>query len=251
MEQDIISVVIPSLNEEHNLPVLLKSLANQTDRNFEVIVNDSGSKDNTKEIALSFQEKIPGFHFIEHTSKNVSHARNNGANLSHGSWIVFFDADVEVESGFVANIRKHINRGEVDAFTVWNRPKNSSVKGKVALATINIAMILFQKTKPAANGPCIIIKKSLFNTLNGFDESICFGEDFDIIQRAARKGARFAVFEKPILYVSTRRFEKEGLLLSGYKSLNALIHQLILGPIRKPIFDYEMGGQYYTKRQEK
>ncbi len=110
-------------------------------------------------------------------------------------------------------------------------------------------MTLFQKIKPAANGPCIVIRKSLFKKIGGFDETIVFGEDFDLIQKAHKLKAKFAVFLTPVLYVSTRRFEKEGLFLSLYKSLKAVFHQLFLGPIKKPIFEYEMGGQYY--KQEK
>lgn len=249
--KDLISVIIPSLNEEHNLPILLESLGRQTDRNFEVVVNDSGSEDRTREFAQTLAPKLPALNFLTHKTKNVSEARNHGASLARGQWLIFFDADVEVEEGFVAGVRKHMESGRLDVFTVWNRPKNSNFRGKMALATVNAAMTLFQRIKPAANGPCIIMRKTLFESLKGFDDTIVFGEDFDIIQRAAGKGARFAVFEKPVLYVSTRRFEKEGLLLSSYKSFNALMHQLILGPIRKPIFDYEMGGQYYRKRQVK
>lgn len=245
----IISIVIPSLNEEENLPILLKSLSGQTDRNFEIIINDSGSKDKTKERVEALENTLPSLQFLEHPTRNVSMARNNGARFAKGEWIIFFDADVEVAPDFVEGVRRHTEG--LDAFTVWNRPKNSNIQGKLALATINGAMTLFQKIKPAANGPCIIMKKELFEKLKGFDETIVFGEDFELIQRAAKLKARFAVFKTPILYVSTRRFEKEGLLTSGYKSLNALIHQLVLGPIRKPIFEYEMGGQYYRKRQEK
>ncbi len=246
----IISIVIPSLNEEENLPVLLKSLSLQSDRNFEIVINDSGSKDKTKERVDGLRDSLPSLLFLTNPTKNVSQARNNGARYAKGKWIIFFDADVEVSPDFIEGVRKHMGKG-LDAFTVWNRPKNSNIQGKLALATINGAMTLFQNIKPAANGPCIIMKKELFEKLKGFDDSIVFGEDFELIQRAAKLKARFAVFKIPILYVSTRRFEKEGLLLSGYKSLNALIHQLVLGPIRKPIFDYEMGGQYYRKRQEK
>ena len=81
----------------------------------------------------------------------------------------------------------------------------------------------------------------------GLDDEIVFGEDFNLIQRAHRLGARFAVFRKPTLYVSARRFEKEGLLLSGYKSLKALLYQLFVGPIKKPIFEYRMGGENFKE----
>lgn len=241
------SIIIPSLNEEINLPILLESLSKQTNRDFEVIINDSGSKDRTKELAMLLTDSVPNLNFIEYVTKNVSQARNHGATLAKSEWLIFFDADVEVEANFIEGIENHIKKNNLDALTVWNRPKTNNIKGVITLNMLNTSMTLFQKIKPAANGPCIIIKKSLFQSLKGFDESIFFGEDFDLIQRANKKNARFAVFTSPILYVSTRRFEKEGLITSFSKSIKALLYQLILGPIRKPIFEYEMGGQYYKK----
>lgn len=241
------SIIIPSLNEEVNLPILLKSIADQTHLDFEVIINDSGSTDRTKELTLPFQNSIPNLRFIEYKTKNVSQARNNGASHAKNDWLIFFDADVEIEKNFIQGIQSHIQTNNLDALTVWNRPKTNNIKGVFTLALLNTSMTIFQKIKPAANGPCIIMKKNLFESLNGFDDSIFFGEDFDIIQRAHKIGAKFAVFTTPILYVSTRRFEKEGLLTSFSKSIKALFYQFIFGPIRKPIFEYEMGGQYYKK----
>ena len=116
---------------------------------------------------------------------------------------------------------------------------------------MNYNMSLFQNIKPAANGPCIIIRNDLFARVGSFDESIVFGEDFYLIQKAHQLKAKFAVFTEPYLYVSARRFEKEGLIFSLYKSIKAIFYQLFFGPIRKPLFKYEMGGQYYDDKNTK
>lgn len=245
--QDFFSVIIPSYNEEDHLPRLLKSLATQTDSGFEVVVNDSLSTDHTRERVLPIIKDFPRFRFIEHKTKNVSAARNHGASLAQGNWLIFFDADVEIEKHFIAGVREIITSHKLDALTVWNRPKTKNVKGIIALTAVNYGMTLLQKFSPAANGPCIIMKRELFQKLDGFDDTIVFGEDYNIIQRAHKKGARFAVFRHPLLYLSARRYEQEGLVLSAYKSVKALLYQLFIGPIRKPIFEYEMGGHVFKK----
>lgn len=245
--QDLFSVIIPSYNEEDHLPRLLMSLTRQTDSGFEVVVNDSLSTDHTKERALAAIGGRSNFRFIEHKTKNVSAARNHGASLAKGNWLIFFDADVEIESGFIEGIRKITSTHDLDALTVWNRPKTKNIKGIIALNTVNYGMSLLQKFSPAANGPCIIMKKEWFEKLKGFDDTIVFGEDYNIIQRAHKLGARFAVFQHPLLYLSARRYEQEGLVLSAYKSLKALLYQTFVGPIRKPIFEYEMGGHVFRK----
>jgi len=242
------SIIIPSLNEEVNLPILLNSLARQTFRDFEVITSDCLSKDNTKINAEKAAKQIPSFTFLSYKSKNVSAARNFGASKATGEFLIFFDADVQASPDFLEGIKRHIDESGLDFLTVWNRPtKESNLTGKVVLALLNSAMTVTQKIKPAANGPCIIMKKNLFKKIKGFDDEIVFGEDYDISQKAHKQKARFAVFPKPYLYVSTRRFEKEGFFLSLYKSGRALLHQLFFGPIRKSIFKYEMGGHYFKE----
>lgn len=243
------SVIIPSLNEEKNLEVLLSSLSKQTDMDFEVFISDCFSTDKTKEVTNQFKNKLPALTFNQKKFKNVSAARNFGATAASGEYLIFFDADVEPEDNFIKQIKEKILQFNLDALTVWNRPKTKNITGIIILTILNIALSLFQRIKPGANGPCIIIKKDLFEKLKGFDETIVFGEDFDLIQKAWRAGAKFAVFSKPRLFVSARRFEKEGFFLSVYKSLRALVHQLFTGPIRKHIFDYQMGGQYYQEEK--
>jgi glycosyltransferase involved in cell wall biosynthesis len=247
--QPFFSIIIPTLNEEKNLPILLSSLAKQQERDFEVIISDSNSTDKTKNIAGEFKHSVPSLFFVDKKAKNVSAARNYGASLTKGRFLIFFDADVEISKDFLRKIKEDILIHHLDALTVWNRTKSNKITGKIILGLLNLSMTVFQKIKPAANGPCMIIKKEFFDKAKGFDDEIVFGEDFDLIQKVHKLKAKFAVFETPVLYVSTRRFEKEGFFFSLYKSFKAILYQLFFGPIKKPIFNYEMGGQYYEKKK--
>jgi len=242
------SIVIPTLNEEKKLPLLLETISLQKYKAFEVIIVDSLSTDKTKYIAQSFKKRLPNLKFIQRKFKNVSQARNYGASLSKNEFLVFFDADVKIESNFLEEVNKRINQLNLEALTVWNRAEKGW-KNKLIFFLLNLSMSLFQKIKPAANGACIIVKKSSFDKVQGFDEEIVFGEDFELIQRLAKIKTRFAVFSRPILYVSPRRFEKEGLVKSLSKSIRAIIYQLFFGPIKRPIFEYKMGGDYYEDKK--
>lgn len=240
------SIIIPTLNEEKNLKILLECLKNQTNKNYEVIIADCFSKDETKKIVFSFKKLINNLYFFQKNFKNVSAARNFGAKMAKNPFLIFLDADVEIGDNFIEEVGKKIEQYSLDALTVWNRAKKG-IRGKIIFTLLNLTMTLFQKIKPSANGTCIIVRKIFFEKINGFDEKIVFGEDFDFIQRLWKNGAKFKVFSKPVLYVSTRRFDKEGLILSLYKSIKAIIYQLFFGPIKKPIFKYQMGGDYYRK----
>ncbi len=247
--QPFFSIIIPTLNEEVNLPILLESLAKQTYRDFEVIVSDSNSEDKTREKALSFSQKLPKLIFIAKPKRNVSIARNNGAKAANGEYLVFLDADVKIEEKFLEGIKKHIKKDKVKFLTLWNRSESKKLIGKVIFALLNSLVTLFAKIKPSVNGPCMVVEWELFRKTGGFDPEIIFGEDSDFAQKVHSLGERLRVYQKPIIYVSMRRFEKEGFLKSTGKSIYAFFYDLIFGPIKKPIFDYEMGGQYYKKNQ--
>ena len=241
------SIIIPSYNEEKNLPILLSSIYKQTIKDLETIVVDNQSQDDTKNQASKFTTLIPNFQFIEKKMKNVSAARNYGASLAKGRFLIFFDADVEIEKIFLDEIKKNIEKYNLDSLTVWNRAKDKKTKGFWILSIMNIGLSILQGIKPLANGPCMIMKKELFDKVHGFDDEIVFGEDYDIMKRMGKLGIKFKVFSNPVVYVSTRRFDKEGFVLSFYKSIKAFLYQIFIGPIKKPIFEYKMGGQEFKK----
>jgi len=86
----MISVIVPTYNEEKNIERCLKSLENQTiPRNkFEVIIVDGQSKDRTVEIAKKYADKV-----IQQKSKGVGGARNDGVEIARGNIIAVTDAD--------------------------------------------------------------------------------------------------------------------------------------------------------------
>ncbi|KKT87511.1 MAG: Cell wall biogenesis glycosyltransferase, partial [Candidatus Collierbacteria bacterium GW2011_GWD2_45_10] len=87
------SVIIPALNEEKYLPLLLADLAKQTTRDFEVIIIDGNSKDKTVAKAKLFKNKLPLLTILSSPVRNVSVQRNQGATKATGRYLLFNDAD--------------------------------------------------------------------------------------------------------------------------------------------------------------
>ena len=86
------SIIIPTLNEEHFLPLLLSDLERQKDKNFEIIIIDGASVDKTREIAKEFSKRL-SLTIHEVNKHNVSFQRNIGAKKAKGAYIIFLDAD--------------------------------------------------------------------------------------------------------------------------------------------------------------
>jgi glycosyltransferase involved in cell wall biosynthesis len=94
--QPLVSVILPTYNRAHIVSKALQSVLSQTYRNFEVIVIDDGSTDNTKEIITTIACKDPRVkYFRNNENKGQAGALNVGINLAKGELIAFIDDDVE------------------------------------------------------------------------------------------------------------------------------------------------------------
>ncbi len=92
-EQPLISVIIPCYNYASFLTDALNSVLAQTYSNWECIVIDDGSKDNTAIVTKSFVDKDERFRYVYQQNQGISAARNAGLEISTGTYIQFLDAD--------------------------------------------------------------------------------------------------------------------------------------------------------------
>lgn len=90
MNKDLVSVVIPTYNCVRLIGNAINSVLNQTHKNYELIVVDDGSTDNTKSFLNSYFDKVK---YISQENGGVSKARNTGISHSSGDYIAFLDAD--------------------------------------------------------------------------------------------------------------------------------------------------------------
>ena len=88
-----ISIIVPCYNAQKYLPACLDSLIAQRMEDFEVILIDDGSKDDTAEIAAAYVQRDARFSLIRQENAGVSAARNTGLDAARGEWILFVDAD--------------------------------------------------------------------------------------------------------------------------------------------------------------
>ena len=91
-EQELVSVVIPTYNHAHFLGESLQSVINQTYINWEVLVIDNNSKDNTDEVVNSFYDKRIKLFKINNKGV-IAKSRNLGIQHARGNWIAFLDSD--------------------------------------------------------------------------------------------------------------------------------------------------------------
>ena len=101
-----ISVIIPSRNEQDNLPIILDSILNQDYKNIEVIVVDDNSSDNTFDVASSYGVNVLSIKNKPSEWKGKTWACQKGAEISKGDFLLFIDADVYFKKDAISNIVK-------------------------------------------------------------------------------------------------------------------------------------------------
>ncbi len=239
----LISVIIPALNEELYLPLLLKDFEDQGENFFEVIVVDAKSEDQTKNKTLSFTDKLQ-LKYIESPERNLSYQRNLGAKHANGEYLFFLDADARIKGDTIQKIKEYILKEKRMIYLLFPKPSKKNFINSFHFSILTKAVVVFDKIgKAFALGPAIVIEKSFFKSIGGYDEKAYVSEDQNLVIKARRKGVR-ARFMPEVNYVfSMRRFENENwFILMGKYSLFTLI-TLFRGVVYTDAIKYEMGGK--------
>lgn len=110
-----VSVIIPAYNVEKYIGELLDSLYNQTYKEFELIVIDDGSTDNTNQILQQYkEEKLKDMIIYKQENKGQSSARNKGISLSTGNYLMFIDSDDLIEYDYIERLYKEAIYSDAD-----------------------------------------------------------------------------------------------------------------------------------------
>ena len=236
------SVIIPTLNEEGYLPLLLNDFSQQKEKNFEVIIVDGASIDKTKEKALLYENKFP-LYFYENERKNVSYQRNFGAGKAKGKYLIFLDADCRIKPSFTHILHNSILKRKGLVFIPYSIPDIKSPQADFVFKMSNFLIELSLNTaRPFTNGGNMIWEKNFFYLIGGFDEKLLLSEDHDIVQRASLWGVKAKFLNRLKFNFSLRRAKNEGQLALLYKYLVATAYLILKGDIKKKIFEYKMGG---------
>jgi len=206
----MLSIIIPTKNEEKYLPKLLDSIKAQNFKNLEVIVADADSTDKTRKIAKNYCCKIVNGGY-------PGTGRNQGAKYSKGQNLLFIDSDIVLPKHFLKDSIKELNERGLDVAGTLQSPISTGNKFKDLIYTFfyeiaNKWMKITQNTKKPSMQVCMFAKKEIHEKIRGFDETLIFGEDSDYARRA-RKIGKFGILESKKVMISPRRFEKEGLRL--------------------------------------
>lgn len=241
-ENHLVSVIIPTYNSEKTIDLCLDSIIEQSYRNTEIIIVDNFSKDGTEKISKKYDITF------KQIDCSRTRARNIGSKISHGSFLLHIDSDMELGENVIMECLLKIEDGS-DA---------------VIIPEINVGDGFWTKCKQFEKLICMgeygyegarFTKKELFLEVGGYDESLEAGEDFDLHFRLINSGAKSGhthssinhhieglsfseILKKNIYYSKTlpKYYTKNDVNIKNQKRLYTIIYEKRRLFFKRPIF---------------
>ncbi len=204
------SIIIPVYNRPDEIDELLESLTRQTEKNFEVVVVEDGSRVKCGTIIEKYKNKLELFYYYIDNS-GPGQARNYGAKQSRGDYLIVLDSDCILPDTYIESVRKEMETQDVDAF---GGPDCALASFTPVQKAINYSMTSFFTTGGIRGGKKKIdkfyprsfnmgIRKTVYEKLGGFSR-MRFGEDIDFSIRIYQGGYRVALFPSAYVYHKRR-----------------------------------------------
>jgi peptidoglycan/xylan/chitin deacetylase (PgdA/CDA1 family)/SAM-dependent methyltransferase len=200
-----LSVIIPAHNAAETIAETLNSLLTQTYPNWEAIVVNDGSSDETAAIAASFAEKDPRICILNQPSMGVCTARNTGIGVARYDWLLFLDSDDWISPCYFERFNNRLcSDPRLDAIVCGS--VRVGVDGKDFIEKyLTESGDLFNTLARFAAFPihACVARRSLVESVGGFDTSFRTCEDWDLWQRFARTGAQFGIIHEVLAFYRT------------------------------------------------
>lgn len=196
----MISIIIPALNEELNIESLLNEIEKRSSGYIqEIILADGGSTDSTREVA-----KKSGVRILNCTQKGRAIQMNEGPAVASGKILYFLHADsippMEFDQQITQAVKGNIRAG---SFRLQFTSSHPLLRFYAWFTRFSFTLFRF-------GDQSLFVKKSLFNHIGGFNESLILMEDQDIVRRL-KEQAPFRVLPD-VVQTSARKYERNGMI---------------------------------------
>lgn len=202
------SIIVPLYNKAPYVKKALDSIVSQTFSDWECIIVDDGSTDNSAAICEDYIKHNTSnithhtLHIIRQKNAGVAAARNNGVAVSHGDYVAFLDADDWWESTFLEEmdklIKEYPNAGLYANNYIYYKPGKTHIALNLERGYMNYPEAYLHGEMPVWTGAACM-PRHVFEEMDGFPVGIKLGEDFLLWAKTAIK-YKVAYSEKPLAY---------------------------------------------------
>lgn len=186
-----VSVIIPNFNYGRYVAETLDSVLAQTYLDYEIIFIDDGSTDNSLEVAQSYPVKV-----LAQPNQGVSAARNNGAAYASGDYLLFLDSDDLLYPDTLAVMVEALDAAPASVGYVYGQLQYFGEKNDIfpsgPFDPVRLSHANYIQTS-------VMIRKSVFDAVNGFDRGFDLREDWELFIRCWHHGYSGQFMERPLI----------------------------------------------------
>lgn len=225
MNSPTISIIIPCYKQAHFLKESLQSVLEQSYANWECIIVNDGSPDNTEEIARVWLTKDKRFHYLSKENGGLSSARNAGIAISKGEYILPLDADDLIHKDYLTKlIPELLNDNSLAIVTCYSKffdGKKSNIIYELTPSGSTYHYLLYVNQLIATS----LFRKKCWEEVGGYDESMKNGfEDWEFWIAITKQGWKYKVVEDFLFYY---RKSKKSMLVNTINNHSETIKEYI------------------------
>lgn len=192
-----VSVIVPCYNQSQFLDEALTSVYNQTAQDWECIIVDDGSKDQTKEVAKTWCDKDSRFSYTYQENAGLSAARNKGINNAKGMYVLPLDADDKIADNYLALALNTFKTDETVKVVYANAEKFGAVSGKWNLKDFSLRNLSRNNMIFCS----ALFRKSDWERIGGYDVNMLYGwEDWELWIAMLKNGGEVVKLQNTCFY---------------------------------------------------
>lgn len=183
-----VSIIVATFNAGKTLQTALISVLNQTFQNWECVIVDGGSKDDTVSIVQEFEKKDSRFRHISEPDKGIYDAFNKGWKMAKGEWVYYLGSDDRLTTeSFTDLLEKEHPNCDVISGDVWIEKLDGTIKANIS-----------KGFNGCHQGK--LVRRSMMEKMNGFDEQYRILADKDLMIRMEKHGVKVTNVHSMVAY---------------------------------------------------
>lgn len=202
MSNSLVSIILPAYNAEQFLNETINSVINQTYPNWELLIINDGSKDNTESLSKKWVVKDQRIKYISKTNSGVSDTRNTGIENANGEYLFFLDAD---DVWLPNNIQEKLNQFASNRYAaiysaceLINEQSISLNKFLYGSEEIRVEDVLQLKGNYITAPSGLAVKTEVYKLIGGFDIKLSNNADQDFFLRILAGGYHIGYVKEPL-----------------------------------------------------
>lgn len=210
-----VSIVVPCYNHAKYLGEALQSILDQTYKNWECIIVNDGSPDDTENVAKEWCAKDARFNYLYKENGGLSNARNYGIKNAKGKYILTLDADDKFEPTFIEKAQKILlNNQEIGIVCSWGyRFIEERTFGLFKPNGNTLKDFLFFNSGIASS----LFRKECWEKTKGYDENMKFGyEDWEFYISVCKLGWKVHAIQEPLFFYRQHHISMRTVALNNY-----------------------------------